>query len=72
MNPHKTELNPHKAVEAAGFRALAVQVRAMGLLDRRPGYYGVKIALTVVAYLAGWILFVLAGNSWLMIFNFGG
>ena len=49
---------------AAGFRVLALQVRAMGLLERRPGYYRVKIAVTVVAFFAGWALFVVAGNSW--------
>ena len=48
----------------AGFRALALQVRAMGLLDRRPGYYRVKITLTVFAFFAGWALLVIAGNSW--------
>ena len=36
----------------------------MGLLDRRPGYYGVKIGLTIVAFLAAWVLFVIVGNSW--------
>jgi fatty acid desaturase len=36
----------------------------MGLLDRRPGYYGVKITLTIVAFFAGWTLFVMVGNSW--------
>jgi fatty acid desaturase len=36
----------------------------MGLLDRRPGYYRVKIALTISAFFAGWALFVIAGNSW--------
>jgi fatty acid desaturase len=49
---------------AAGYRALALQVRAMGLLDRRPGYYLVKITLTILAFLAGWALLVIAGNSW--------
>jgi fatty acid desaturase len=49
---------------AASFRALARQVRAMGLLDRRPGYYRVKITLTILAFFAGWALFVMAGNSW--------
>jgi fatty acid desaturase len=49
---------------AVGFRALALQVRAMGLLDRRPGYYRVKITLTIVAFFAGWALFVIVGNSW--------
>ncbi len=36
----------------------------MGLLDRRPGYYRVKITLTIFAYFAGWALFVIVGNSW--------
>jgi fatty acid desaturase len=37
----------------------------MGLLDRRPGYYRAKIALTIFAFFAGWALFVIVGNSWL-------
>ena len=36
----------------------------MGLLDRRPGYYRVKITLTIFALFAGWALFVFVGNSW--------
>jgi fatty acid desaturase len=48
----------------ASFRALALQVRAMGLLDRRPGYYRAKITLTIFAFFAGWALFVMVGNSW--------
>jgi fatty acid desaturase len=48
----------------AGYRALALRVRATGLLDRRPGYYLVKITLTVLAFLAGWALLVIAGDSW--------
>ena len=57
---------PPTAVDpsAAGFRALAYQVRTMGLLDRRPGYYGLKIALTILAFLAAWAVFVIVGNSW--------
>ena len=50
---------------SASFRALALQVRAMGLLERRLGYYRVKITLTIFAFLAGWALFVLAGDSWM-------
>jgi fatty acid desaturase len=48
----------------ASFRALALQVRTMGLLDRRSGYYRVKITLTIFAFFAGWALFVVVGNSW--------
>ena len=36
----------------------------MGLLDRRPDYYRVKITLTIFAFFAGWALFVVVGNSW--------
>jgi fatty acid desaturase len=57
---------PPAAVDpsTASFRALARQVRAMGLLDRRPGYYRVMITLTILAFFAGWALFVVVGNSW--------
>ncbi|HEX3305509.1 MAG TPA: fatty acid desaturase, partial [Streptosporangiaceae bacterium] len=48
----------------ASFHALARQVRTTGLLDRRPGYYRVKITLTIVGFFAGWVLFVIVGNSW--------
>jgi hypothetical protein len=34
------------------FRVLAVQIRDAGLLDRRPGYYSVKIGLTIAAFAA--------------------
>jgi fatty acid desaturase len=49
----------------ASFHVLARRVRAMGLLDRRPGYYRAKIALTIFAFFAGWVLFAMAGNSWI-------
>jgi fatty acid desaturase len=52
------------APSTASFRALALQVRVMGLLDRRSGYYRLKITLTIFAFLAGWVLFVIVGNSW--------
>jgi fatty acid desaturase len=37
----------------------------MGLLDRRRGYYQVKITLTIFAFFAAWALFVVIGNSWM-------
>ncbi len=46
------------------FGALARQVREAGLLDRRLGYYGAKIPLTVAAFGAGFLGLVLVGNSW--------
>jgi fatty acid desaturase len=46
------------------FRVLAVQIRDAGLLERRPGYYSVKIVLTIAVFVAGWAAFLVVGNSW--------
>jgi fatty acid desaturase len=46
------------------FRILAAQVRQAGLLDRRSGYYSVKIGLTLLAFAMGWVGLFLVGNSW--------
>jgi fatty acid desaturase len=48
----------------ADFRELAVRIRNAGLLDRRRGYYALKISLTVAAYAAGWAGLFLLGDSW--------
>jgi len=54
------------AIDSASgdFRVLALQIRDAGLLDRRPGYYSMKIVLTIAAYAAGWAALVVVGNSW--------
>jgi fatty acid desaturase len=46
------------------YAQLLARVRAAGLLDRRPGYYAVRIAVNTVGYAAGWVAFVLVGDSW--------
>lgn len=46
------------------FGLLARQVREAGLLNRRFGYYGVMIPLTVAAFGVGFAGLVLVGNSW--------
>jgi len=51
--------------EPADFKGLAIQIREAGLLDRRRGYYFLKIALTIGAFGLGWTTLVLLGNSWL-------
>jgi fatty acid desaturase len=52
----------------ADFSELAIRIRNAGLLDRRPGYYTLKISLTVAAYGAGWAGLFLVGNSWYALF----
>jgi fatty acid desaturase len=46
------------------YAQLARQVRAAGLLERRPAYYATRISLTVLAYAAAWTAVVLIGASW--------
>ncbi|HWG62429.1 MAG TPA: acyl-CoA desaturase [Streptosporangiaceae bacterium] len=40
------------------------RIREEGLLDRRPRYYAAKIAVTSCLLAAGWVGFVLLGDSW--------
>ncbi|WP_026874848.1 fatty acid desaturase family protein [Jiangella gansuensis] len=46
------------------FAGLSRQIAAAGLLDRRPGYYVVRIGLVAAAYAAGWSAFAVIGDSW--------
>jgi fatty acid desaturase len=39
-------------------------IRQAGLLDRRPGYYTLKIFTNAALFAAGWIGFALVGDSW--------
>jgi fatty acid desaturase len=45
-------------------RVLTRQVRAAGLLRRRPGWYSAKISVTLLSLLAGWVLLFVIGDSW--------
>jgi fatty acid desaturase len=46
------------------YAALLRQVKHAGLLDRRPGYYVMKMIATTSVLLAGWAVFVRLGDSW--------
>jgi fatty acid desaturase len=46
------------------FAELMRRIKSTGLLQRRPGYYLTKIAMTGAALIAGWAGFVLLGDSW--------
>lgn len=50
--------------EAAGFRPFAEEVRRSGLMRRRPGREGCRMALTGAAFAAGWAALVWLGRSW--------
>ncbi|MCT2582132.1 fatty acid desaturase family protein [Actinophytocola gossypii] len=46
------------------FSRLARRVKDAGLLDRRPGYYVVRLGLLAVCYLGGLAGFIALGDSW--------
>ncbi|HEX2357977.1 MAG TPA: acyl-CoA desaturase [Micromonosporaceae bacterium] len=43
---------------------LMSRVKTAGLLNRRPGYYLIKIAAIGTVFAGGWVAFVLLGDSW--------
>ncbi|WIX87146.1 acyl-CoA desaturase [Amycolatopsis sp. DG1A-15b] len=53
-----------RATSRNDFGDLGRLVRGEGLLDRRYGYYAVKISLTLLALVGGCVAFVLLGDSW--------
>jgi fatty acid desaturase len=52
------------AGRGSDYAELSRLVRASGLLDRRPGYYAVRITLDLALFAAGWTVFALLGSSW--------
>jgi len=46
------------------FAALAREIKQAGLLDRRRGFYLVRIALNLAVLAAGCVAFVIIGDSW--------
>src|SRR4051794_24984495 len=48
----------------AEFLGLKKLIDEAGLLERRPGYYAVKITVTLLLYLAGFVAVVVIGKSW--------
>ncbi|MGW0182777.1 fatty acid desaturase family protein [Nocardia sp. NPDC003345] len=46
------------------YARLLRRVSAAGLMNRRPRYYAIRLTLVGVAFVAGWVAFVLAGDTW--------
>ncbi len=60
----ESERPDHAAANREDFAELSRTVRAQGLLTRRRGYYGVKIALTVGALCLLGVAAAMVGDSW--------
>jgi fatty acid desaturase len=50
--------------QGSDYSELSRRVKAAGLLARRPGYYTLKITITVALFVGGWVAFVLIGSTW--------
>jgi fatty acid desaturase len=59
-----SRLTPGLAHGASDYHVLSERIRGAGLLQRRPGYYSLKIGLTITGFALGWLAFFLVGNSW--------
>src|SRR3954469_13306561 len=53
-----------EAARGSDYAVLCRQIKAAGLLDRRPVYYSLKITANTLLLLAGCTAFVLLGRSW--------
>ena len=54
------------------FAELSRRIGQAGLLQRRHGWYAVRLALTVGAYLAGWAVLLVGGDSWWQLLTAAG
>ncbi|GGM33246.1 fatty acid desaturase family protein [Dactylosporangium sucinum] len=52
------------AERTSDFTTLSQRIKAAGLLDRRPGYYAVRLTLVAALYVGGWVAFATVGASW--------
>ncbi|MGW4466744.1 fatty acid desaturase family protein [Micromonospora sp. NPDC004704] len=46
------------------YAKLSRRINQAGLLERRPGWYAAKIAITAGLFVAGWVAVFLVGDSW--------
>ncbi|MGW0587309.1 fatty acid desaturase family protein [Streptosporangium sp. NPDC002607] len=56
---------PLESVErGSDFARLSRRIVQAGLLDRRPGYYAVRLGLVAASFVGGWAVFFAVGDSW--------
>ncbi len=63
-SPRKTAVGRGQSSHASDYTALTKEVKALGLLERRPGWYAARCAVLVVALGIGFALLVALGQTW--------
>jgi fatty acid desaturase len=64
VQPQRSPGDKRPPARDGDYAGLMHQVKAAGLLQRRYGYYLMRIAVTGTMFAAGWAGFVLLGDSW--------
>ncbi|MFP8903361.1 fatty acid desaturase family protein [Streptomyces atacamensis] len=64
MTTHTTAHPPSPHTPGSDFARLSKKITDAGLMERRPGYYTVRITAVTALYAGGWAAFVLVGHSW--------
>ncbi len=63
-SPLEPSVAPLASSRGSDYAQLSRQIRQAGLMERRPGLYAWRISVTVFLLAAGWVAFVVVGNSW--------
>jgi fatty acid desaturase len=56
--------DPENGARGSDFARLSRRITQAGLMERRPGYYAMRIALVAASFVGGWIAFFALGDSW--------
>jgi fatty acid desaturase len=55
---------PARTTTGSDFAVLSRRINGEGLMDRRPGYYLVRLSAVALMFVGGWTAFFLMGASW--------
>jgi fatty acid desaturase len=55
---------PRAAPRGSDYAGLSRRIAKAGLLERRPGYYTIRIGLVTALFAGSWALFAVVGDSW--------
>ena len=62
--PRAARRGPPATGRGSHYAELSREVKLTGLLNRRPGYYSIKVGSNLLLLAAGWAAFALIGRSW--------
>src|SRR5882757_1363083 len=56
--------DPEDGARGSDFARLSRRITQAGLMERRPGYYALRIGLVTASFVGGWVAFFALGDSW--------